>query len=79
MEVPLTYKGEQVGDARLVISDEGIMVQGRIYDTEKAVEILGPSLGALSYGFEGEAFTIDPVVSNVFDKKGKTDDDPASR
>lgn len=51
MELPLTYKGEQVGDARLEFSDEGIVVKGRIYDSEKAVEILGPSIEHVSIDF----------------------------
>lgn len=52
MELPLTYKGEQIGDARLEIDDSGIRVVGRIYDPEKAADILGPSVEHVSFGFD---------------------------
>lgn len=51
-KVPLTYNGVQVGECEVEFTDEGAMVKGTIYDSEKAVEILGPSIQGVSYGFE---------------------------
>jgi hypothetical protein len=60
-DVPLTYKGEQIGDARLEFSDEGIMVKGTIYSAEKAVEILGPSIEHISFGFTPDGINCDKI------------------
>lgn len=49
--IPLTYKGEVVGDVSLEIDDKGVLVKGVLYDSEKAAEILGPSIERVSIGF----------------------------
>jgi len=60
-EVPLTFKGEQVGVARLTTDDEGIHISGEIFDAETAAAILGPGVSNVSYGFDPDGVSFSAV------------------